>query len=147
VARTTYSIAIPTRQELKIALLAGRWLHEPSSWSRPPWPDQDRAFAPPVGGFLRGTDAIAALYQKALGGPANITVTLSDVVAFHGPSHAVFAGLETGWYTAADGGTVPLKIRTTRYFRYADGHWREYHHHGSIDDPDALRGYQKALRG
>jgi hypothetical protein len=25
--------------------------------------------------------------------------------------------------------------------------WRQYHHHGSIDDPDALRAYQQAIRG
>jgi ketosteroid isomerase-like protein len=53
----------------------------------------------------------------------------------------------TGSYTAPDGTTVPVEIRITRYFRYADGRWRQYHHHGRIDDPGALRAYQQAIRG
>ncbi|GLI00602.1 hypothetical protein Pa4123_58780 [Phytohabitans aurantiacus] len=59
----------------------------------------------------------------------------------------MFAGRETGSYTTGDGTTVPLEIRTSRYFRYENGRWRQYHHHGSIDDPDALRDYQRAIRG
>ena len=58
----------------------------------------------------------------------------------------VFAGREAGSYPAADGTTVPLDIRTSRYFRYSGGRWLQYHHHGSIDDPDALRAYQQAIR-
>jgi ketosteroid isomerase-like protein len=112
-------------------------------WSDSPLAQLDN----PVGGILRGADAIAALYRKALASPASIRVTFGDVVAYHGQSHAVFAGRETGSYTTADGRTTPLQIRTTRYFRYSDGHWRQYHHHGSIDDPDALRAYQQAIRG
>jgi hypothetical protein len=27
------------------------------------------------------------------------------------------------------------------------GRWRQYHHHGSIDDPAALQAYQLAIRG
>jgi hypothetical protein len=30
---------------------------------------------------------------------------------------------------------------------YQDGGWRQYHHHGSIDDPAALRAYQQAIQG
>jgi hypothetical protein len=47
------------------------------------------------------------------------------VIAYHGKGDAVFAGRETGSY----------------------GHWRQYHHHGSIDDPGALRAYQQAVGG
>jgi ketosteroid isomerase-like protein len=111
-------------------------------WSASPLAQLDN----PVGGILRGGDAIAALYEKIFATPANLRITFGDVVAYHGESHALFAGLETGSYTGADGTTVPLEIRTSRYFRYADGHWRQYHHHGSIDDPDALRAYQHAVR-
>ena len=66
-------------------------------------------------------------------------VTFSDVVAYRGDAHAVFAGR----YTAPGGGTIPLEIRTSRYFRYEDGYWRQYHHHGGIDDGR----YQQAVRG
>ncbi len=112
-------------------------------WSDSPLAQLDN----PIGGILRGADAIAGLCYNALASPANVRVTFGDVIAYHGQSHAVFAGQETGSYTAADGTTVPLEIRTSRYFRYSGGRWRQYHHHGSIDDPDVLRAYQQAIRG
>ena len=60
---------------------------------------------------------------------------------------AVFAGRETGQFTDPGGRGVPLRIRTTRVFAYdqAAGRWGQVHHHGSIDDPDALRDYQDAV--
>jgi ketosteroid isomerase-like protein len=100
----------------------------------------------PAGGIVRGGDAIAALYEKIFASPANLQMTFGDVIAYYGESHALFAGRETGSYTGPDGAPVPLEIRTSRYFRYADGLWRQYHQHGSIDDPDALRAYQHAVR-
>ncbi|MGA5823915.1 YybH family protein [Kitasatospora sp. NPDC094028] len=100
----------------------------------------------PLGGILRGGPAIAALYEKVFAGSANVRVTFGDVLTYTGPDHAVFAGRETGTYTAPDGTTAPLHIRTSRYFRYEDGSWRQHHHHGSIDDPAALRAYQDAVR-
>jgi ketosteroid isomerase-like protein len=124
------------------------WHHLDADALRAVWSDSPLVqLDNPAGGILRGGDAIAGLYQKALVGPANVRVTFGDVVAYYGQSHAVFAGRERGSYTAPDGTTMPLEIRTTRYFRYQDGRWRQYHHHGSIDDPEALRGYQQAIRG
>jgi ketosteroid isomerase-like protein len=101
----------------------------------------------PVGGILRGADAIVGLYSKIFGGAVGVQVTFTDVVSYQGREHAVFAGREIGSYTRRDGTSVPLEIRTSRYFRYEDGRWRQYHHHGSIDDPAALDGYQQAIRG
>ncbi len=101
----------------------------------------------PVGGILRGADAIVALYDKIFGGAVRVQVTFTDVISYQGREHAVFAGRETGSYTRLDGTSVPLEIRTSRYFRYEDGRWRQYHHHGSIDDPAALGAYQQAIRG
>jgi ketosteroid isomerase-like protein len=101
----------------------------------------------PLGGILRGGDAISALYEKIFDGPVKVEVTFGDVVEYLGADHAVFAGRETGTYTGPDGVPESLSIRTTRYFRYDDGHWRQFHHHGSIDDPAALSAYQAAVRG
>ncbi|PWI40940.1 nuclear transport factor 2 family protein [Streptomyces sp. ICBB 8177] len=101
----------------------------------------------PVGGILCGGDAIAGLYAKVFAGTLNVQVTFGDVVAYRGEGHAVFAGRESGGYTRPDGTPAALEIRTSRYFRYDSGGWRQYHHHGSIDDPDALRAYQRAVRG
>jgi ketosteroid isomerase-like protein len=101
----------------------------------------------PVGGILRGADAIGRLYGKIFSGAVNVQVTFTDVIAYEGREHAVFAGRETGSYTTGNSASLPLEIRTSRYFRYEDGRWRQYHHHGSIDDPAALRAYQQAIRG
>jgi hypothetical protein len=76
-----------------------------------------------------------------------VQVTFGDVIAYLGDRHAVFTGREIDSYTTADGTDAALEIRTNRYSRYEEDRWRQYHHHGSIDDPDALRAYQRAIRG
>jgi ketosteroid isomerase-like protein len=101
----------------------------------------------PVGGILRGADSIVGLYGTIFGGAVRAQVTFTDVIAYLGREHAVFAGREIGSYTGRDGAPVPLEIRTSRYFRYEDGSWRQFHHHGSIDDPAVLLAYQQAVRG
>jgi ketosteroid isomerase-like protein len=101
----------------------------------------------PVGGILRGADAIAGLYSQVFRGAMSVQVTFTDVISYLGREHAVFAGREIGSYTRGGGTPVPLAIRTSRYFRYEDGRWRQYHHHGSIDDPATLHAYQQAVRG
>lgn len=103
----------------------------------------------PLGGILRGGTAVVELYARIFHGPARVEVTFGDIVEFLGETHAVFAGREVGTYTASGGAAVPLSIRTTRYLRYDSTlrQWRQYHHHGSIDDPQALANYQLAIRG
>jgi ketosteroid isomerase-like protein len=101
----------------------------------------------PLGGILRGGDAITELYDRVFHGPARVTVTFGDIVEYSGDGHVVFAGRETGEYTVGEGPTVPLSIRTTRYFRYHEGYWSQFHHHGSIDDAAALAAYQSAVTG
>ncbi|MFE0022473.1 YybH family protein [Amycolatopsis sp. NPDC059021] len=101
----------------------------------------------PLGGVLRGGEAIAALYDKVFTGPARVTVTFGDIVEYTGDDHALFAGRETGEYRVGDAPAVPLAIRTSRYFRYEEGRWAQVHHHGSIDDAGALAAYQAAIRG
>ncbi|MHB1498913.1 MAG: YybH family protein [Acidimicrobiales bacterium] len=100
----------------------------------------------PLGGIVRGRGAIGDLYRKVFDSGRGVQVFFVDVVEHVGPDHALFVGRETGSYTAIDGAQVPLHIRTSRYFR-RDGKWCQYHHHGSIDDPDALADYQSAVGG
>lgn len=101
----------------------------------------------PLGGSLRGGEAIGELYRKIFAGKVLVQVSFGDVTEYLDDQHAVFAGRETGTYTIDGADPVALEIRTTRYFRYHDGRWQQYHHHGSIDDPDALRAYQQAVIG
>ncbi len=101
----------------------------------------------PVGGIARGTDEIAALYARIFNGAVRVKVELRDVVRYVTPEIVVFAGTEQGTYEV-DGQVIPLTIRTTRIFRYVEGlGWRQMHHHGSIDQPEALARYQRAVFG
>lgn len=114
-----------------------------ADWSDHPLAQLDN----PLGGILRGGDAVADLYRKIFDGPVRVQVTFGDIAEYTGTGHAVFAGRETGTYAGPDGAAVPLRIRTTRYFRYEEGVWRQFHHHGSIDDPDELAAYRRAVTG
>ena len=101
----------------------------------------------PLGGILRNGDLIAEFYERIFAGGIRIQVTFGDIVEYLGDNQAMFAGRETGSYTGPEGADTPLEIRTSRYFRHQDGRWQQYHHHGSIDDPAALRAYQEAVSG
>lgn len=98
----------------------------------------------PLGGMLRGGDAISELYQRIFTGPVGVWVRFADIVEYAGEGHVVYAGRETGEYSV-DGTAAPLSIRTSRFFHYDDGRWCQYHHHGSIDDPAMLEAYQRAV--
>lgn len=101
----------------------------------------------PIGGILRGADAIRSLYERVFTGPARVWVEFGDIVQFRLGDAIVFAGRERGEFVL--GATVvPLAIRTSRVFALSSGiGWRQVHHHGSIDDPEMLRSYQLAVRG
>jgi hypothetical protein len=101
----------------------------------------------PLGGILRGGHAIAELYGRIFGGTAQVQVKFSNIVIYGGQMHALFAGRETGTYKTFDTERIPLSIRTSRYFRYDSekSRWNMFHHHGSIDDPQALGAYQRAI--
>lgn len=112
------------------------------------WSDNDLVqLNNPLGGMVRGRDAIVGLYRRVFESRARVEVTFGDIVEYVGPNHAVFAGREIGTFVGPDGARVPLSIRTTRYFGYLGGRWGQLHHHGSIDDADALRAYQRAVLG
>ena len=102
----------------------------------------------PLGGIMRGLDDIGTLYERIFGGPAQVWVEFYDIVEYVGQDTVVFAGRERGEFTH-DERTIPLAIRTSRVFQYFGGQlgWRQVHHHGSIDDSEALARYQRAVRG
>lgn len=102
----------------------------------------------PLGGIVRGLKDIRALYRQIFEGPARVWVEFHDIVEYIGETTVVFAGRERGAFER-DGRSVPLAIRTTRVFQFfgAERGWRQVHHHGSIDDPEALARYQRTVRG
>jgi hypothetical protein len=108
------------------------------------WP---RSLAPPPLGRPdeRALESLAKQEERLP--DQRVEVSFGDIVAYQTAGMAVFAGRETGQFTGPGGRNLPLRIRTTRVFAYdqAAGCWGQVHHHGSIDDPDALRDYQDAV--
>jgi hypothetical protein len=117
-------------------------------WADAPWVRLNN----PVGGILQGPGPVADLYRAIFAGPARVWVEFHDVVAYVGADMAVFAGRERGAFRTGET-ELPLAIRTTRVFAFAPwrpdapARWAQVHHHGSIDDPDLLARYQRAVRG
>jgi len=109
-------------------------------------PDALASLNNPLGGIVRGIEAIDALYARIFDGPARVWVELQDIVEYASADTVIFAGRERGQFSR-DGVVVPLAIRTTRVFQYLGPSvgWRQVHHHGSIDDADALATYQRAV--
>lgn len=102
----------------------------------------------PLGGIVRGYEPIAALYGRIFDGSARVWVELSNIVEFETIEMVVFAGREMGEFTLGDR-SLALSIRTSRVVQWFGPQlgWRQTHHHGSIDDPQLLRTYQRAVRG
>lgn len=99
----------------------------------------------PLGGIKRGWSEIRSVYERIFSGEARVTVEFYDytIHRFGGVFYAV--GRERGQLWRGEF-TLSLAIRTTRFFRLAEGRWRQIHHHGSIDDPKLLARYQEAVR-
>lgn len=100
----------------------------------------------PVGGIMRGWPEIKAVYTRIFDGPAAVSVEFYDYT-IHETLEMFFAvGRERGTFCIG-AKCIPLAIRTSRIFRKVNGRWRQVHHHGSIDDPDLLDRYQRAVAG
>ncbi len=120
------------KRDLK--LMAGNWAST-----------DDIAMDNPVGGIKRGWNDISAVYAGIFSGPARVRVEFFDYTLHQTPDMFYAVGRERGEFRQRDS-VLPLAIRTTRIFRLIEGHWRQVHHHGSIDDPELLADYQKAVR-
>ena len=100
----------------------------------------------PVGGIKRGWDQIKAEYAQIFSRPEPFWFEFYDY-SYHGAGEIFYVvGRERGEYRAS-GGVLRMSIRTSRVFRLIEGKWRQVHHHGSIDDPELLARYQRAVRG
>ncbi len=101
----------------------------------------------PLGGIVRGIEPIINIYDKIFNGQASVWVEFTDIVYYETTEMIVFAGTEIGESKTKDE-TIQLKIRTTRIFGYSeeDKSWFQLHHHGSIDNADLLKQYQKEVK-
>ena len=111
------------------------------------WSQGDEAVMDnPVGGIKRGWPEIRKVYQHLFQGQAKFSFEFYDYTLYEAGDIFYVVGRERGKYEIGEV-KLDLKIRTTRVFRKIDGRWRQVHHHGSIDDPESLKAFQKAVLG
>ena len=107
----------------------------------------DAAMDNPLGGIKRGWNEIRETYGKLFASKANYRFEFYDYTLHQAADLFYVVGRERGELNL-DGHALKLTIRTSRIFRRdGDGKWRQVHHHGSIEDPQMLANYQKAVLG
>jgi ketosteroid isomerase-like protein len=100
----------------------------------------------PLGGIKRGWEEIRVVYEQLFNSQSQFCFEFYDY-SFHAAGEILYvAGRERAEFGM--GRTVlNMAIRTSRIFRLMNGRWHQVHDHGSIDDPDLLSKYQKAITG
>jgi hypothetical protein len=99
----------------------------------------------PLGGIRRGADEPHKMYEVVFKSPPDVHVEFWDYTIHRAGEVFWAVGRERGTYR--DGDIIKnLSVRTTRIFQLVDGHWRQMHHHGSIDDAKLLGEYQTTVR-
>jgi len=110
------------------------------------WAQTDEiAMDNPVGGIKRGWEEIKAVYERILNGRARGYVEFYDYTIHQQGEMFYAVGRERGEFRIGET-VVDLAIRTSRIFQLMEGQWRQVHHHGSIDEPELLARYQRAVR-
>jgi ketosteroid isomerase-like protein len=98
----------------------------------------------PLGGIRRGWAEIQSVYARIFNGPAEVYVEYFDYTIHEVADMFYTVGRERGYFRAG-GKEIKLAIRTSRIFQKINGHWRQVHHHGSIEDPQLMATYQAAV--
>ncbi len=106
----------------------------------------DTAMDNPLGGIMRGWSGIQSVYERIFSGPARVYVEFYDYTIHETAEMFYAVGRERGYFRPGKE-EIELAVRTSRIFRKSDGHWKQVHHHGSIDDPQLLERYQAAVMG
>ena len=99
----------------------------------------------PVGGIKRGWEEIKSAYERIFSTPAQYHFEFYDYSYHEADEISFVVGRERGEFRVGET-LLKMAIRTTRIFRMIDGRWQQVHHHGSIEDPDLLDKYQKAVK-
>jgi ketosteroid isomerase-like protein len=111
------------------------------------WANTDTiAMDNPLGGIKRGWVEIGQVYERIFRGPAEIYVEFYDYTIQENSDIFYAVGRERGRFQSKKE-SFELAIRTSRIFQKIDGQWRQVHHHGSIENPQLLERYQKAVLG
>lgn len=100
----------------------------------------------PLGGIKRGWDEIRSVYEQLFGSRAQYYIEFHDYSVHSAGEIFYVVGRERGELRMGET-VLKIAIRTSRIFRLIEDRWQQVHHHGSIDDPELLSKYQKAVRG
>lgn len=100
----------------------------------------------PLGGIKRGWEEIRSVYERIFSRPAQYYFEFYDYSLHQAGEIFFVVGRERGDFRIGET-VLEMAIRTTRIFRMIDGRWQQVHHHGSIEDPDLLAKYKKAVFG
>jgi len=109
-------------------------------------PGEDASMDNPLGGIRRGWPAIRKGYEALFAARGAYHFEFYDYTLHVIGDVFLAVGRERGRIERR-GKSLDLAIRTTRFFRRRADAWRQFHHHGSIEDPVMLDGYLKAVAG
>lgn len=98
----------------------------------------------PLGGLRRGWLSICEVYARLFDGPARVSVAFHDYVLHVENKLFLATGRECG-HLQVDGRCIAIAIRTTRLYTLREDGWKQFHHHGSMDDPELLAQYRHVL--
>lgn len=110
------------------------------NWSDGP----DTSLRDPAGVLKRGWRAISAEHERVFAAPARVTIELHDFSVHEAGDVFWVVGRERGSFLLDDV-RLDLAIQRTRIFKRLGGRWRQIHDHGSIEIPELLARYQRAL--
>lgn len=99
----------------------------------------------PLGGIMRNWNEIETVYDKIFNGKATVHVAFYDFTIHQTDDMFLATGRERGSFKTEDD-TISLAIRTSRVFIKHQNNWKQLQHHGSIDNPELLKKYQKLVR-
>jgi SnoaL-like domain len=102
---------------------------------------EDVSMASPLGGTQNGWVSISRIYRKLFRGTHILTLELHDYSIHEVGETFLVVGRERGCYMN-NAIALGLTMRSSRWFRRVYGRWRQYHHHGSIDDANLLARLQ-----
>jgi ketosteroid isomerase-like protein len=108
--------------------------------------NDEAAMDNPLGGIKRGWEEIRSVYERLFGSSSEYYFEFYDYSVHSSGELFYVVGRERGNFKTVDT-ALEMRIRTSRIFKLVNGQWRQVHHHGSIEEPELLASYQRAVLG
>jgi hypothetical protein len=105
----------------------------------------DSSMNNPVGGIMRGWKDIRKVYERLFQSGARVFVEFYDYQIMRIGETFIAVGRERG-FAEKNGTKLDLAIHTSRTFIMVGKEWKQFHHHGSIENPELLKKYQNLFK-